>query len=68
MKISLKMIATLLILITFVASNFSLPTLYAEKTRSTSIEKDEKNIVKKNHDLKDTFSGKKLERVKASVK
>lgn len=79
---SKKTVASLT-LVFFLLSNFSLPTLFAEQggntrntpqehvEKTTDITQDAKNTPKTNkpdHDLRDSFSGKELERVKTSVK
>lgn len=60
----MKKIVTAFLLIPLFVSNLSIGTLYAKQDRNNiTIENS-----RKDHVLKDAFSGKKLERIKASIK
>lgn len=75
-----RKIVAFFVLIFFILSNFSLTPLYAEKEEKTQTEKTrdapqehggktvKTNQGERDHDLRDRFSGKELERVKTSVK
>ncbi len=67
MNISCKKITTSVVLVCFIISNFSSATLYARNNQDTP-HLSKKNENEKDYILKDTFSGNKLERVRASVK
>ena len=69
MKIPLRKVVSLVLLTVFIPSNFSIVQLYAKSDQDTNggnTQKTEK--IATDHNLKDTFSGKKLERLKASIK
>jgi hypothetical protein len=69
MKMSFKKICAFCILIPFTASNLSITTIYAGSTGNNPNQNTNKgNSTGKDHDLKATFSGKELERVRTSIK
>ena len=69
MKIPFRKGVSIVLLAIFMLSNFNIGALYAKSDQDTNGDNTQKTEkVGTDHNLKDTFSGKKLERLKGSIK